>query len=157
MELLRHADCEIVWIPETAKTCLLAQAGSPQTAVYGPYIRLQPGSYRAEFKLSMGAIPQPGVRLGSVEVFSIRHHVCEERVLWAEDFAAGPGSVFDVFFTAPDPPPEDYEFRVHTSGCVPIYVREIVVSRWPHPSLQEALIPEGASTIQSGTGRMRDL
>jgi hypothetical protein len=151
LELHRHPDCAVVWVPETGKTCLQVPGGSPQTAAYGPYIRMEPGSYRAEFKLCIGGVPPARGRLASVEVFSMKHHYCEERTIWTDDFTPGPGSVFDVFFTVPDPPPDDYEFRVHTSGCVPIHVREIVVSRWPHPALLDALSPEKASMLQCET------
>lgn len=147
LELLRHPDCAVVWIPGTGKTCLQVPGGSPRVAVYGPYIRLNPGSYRAEFKLWIGGVPPAHARLGSVEVFSMKHHYSEERAIWAGDFAAGPGFILDVFFTIPDPPPDDYEFRVHTSGCVPVYVREIVVSRWPHLAVSASLNSERASTV----------
>ena len=139
LELLCHPDCAIVWIPETGRTCLLAPAGASQISVYGPYIRLEPGSYRAEFKLWIGGVPSAPGRLAGVDVFSMKHHYCEERVIRTEDFAAGSGCVFDIFFSVPDPPFDDYEFRVRTSGCVPVYVREIVVSRWPPPALLDAL------------------
>lgn len=146
-ELLRHPDCAVVWVPQTGKTCLLTPTGSPRIAVYGPYIRLAPGSYRAQFKLWIGDIPPAHARLGSVDVFSMKHHYSEERAIWTEDFVAGPGLVLDIFFTVPDPPPDDYEFRVHTGGCVPVYVREIVVSRWPHPAFSGSLRSAGASTV----------
>ncbi len=139
LDFLRDPRCAAAWIPETGRICALAPAGHAGVVVYGPYIRLEPGAYRAEFKLWLGAVPPPHGRLASVDVFSMKGGFAQERIVWSEDFAAGPGFVFDVFFEVPDPPPEDYEFRVHSTGCVPVYVREIVVRRWPHPWLRAAL------------------
>jgi hypothetical protein len=139
LDLVCHPDCETVWIPETGRICLLAPAGPPRCAVYGPYIRLKPGLYRAEFKLWLGADPPPFAELARVEVFSGKRGYAEQRVVWSEDFTAGPGCVFDVFFEVPYLPPDDYEFRMHTSGCVPVYVREITVRPWPHPAFADAL------------------
>jgi glycosyltransferase involved in cell wall biosynthesis/GT2 family glycosyltransferase len=142
VELLRHPDCRIVWDPQTGRTGLLAPTGPPITAVYGPYLALRPGAYRAEFKLWLGACPPADTRLATVEAFSLNRGCLGERSVWAEDFAAGAGCVFDVFFTVTEPGVEDCEFRFHTSGAVPIYLREIVVRRWPHPSLWRALDAE---------------
>jgi glycosyltransferase involved in cell wall biosynthesis len=139
MDFFRHTDCGVVWIPEIGHTCLLAEAGESRTAAYGPYISLQPGSYRAQFKLFLGSAAKPDARLGSVQVFSKIQQQCSERVFWAADFRAGPGSVLDVFFNVQDPRADDFEFRVLVSGSVPVYIREIVVTRWPHPTLLEAL------------------
>lgn len=139
MDFLRSPGCEVAWIPEVSRTCLCAGTGNARTIVYGPYVSLAPGSYRAEFKLWIAGAPQPGVQLGSVDVFSIKGGERHETPFWRDDFAAGSGSVFTIFFRVPDPAPDDYEFRVHTAGCVPVYIREIVVSRWPNASVERAL------------------
>ncbi len=132
MGLRRHPNCSLVWVPETKDFCVFAPAGLEATVIYGPYIRLEPGLYRAEFVLWLAAAPPSGRgELLSLDVFSLSRGCLQQKTIPAETFAAGPGSIFSLYFTIPDPPPEDCEFRVHTTGCVAFYVREIVVRRWP--------------------------
>lgn len=138
-DFFRHPDCNVVWVPETGNTCLLVNAGQKCTAVYGPYVDLAPGTYRAQFKLWIGSpAGEPGP-LGTVQVFNLRHEMKFNRVLTGEDFSAGQGRRLDIFFSVSESDQAGWEFRVMTEGVVPIYIREIVVGRWPHPSLTKAL------------------
>jgi glycosyltransferase involved in cell wall biosynthesis/GT2 family glycosyltransferase len=154
MDLLSTPDCSITFLNETGRVYLKVPCGSPQTAVYGPYMRIDPGNYRAEFKLWLGSAPAAGARLATVEAFSLKRGCLAERTVWAEDFKAGSGCVFDLFFAIPDPPPDDCEFRLHTTGSVPLYLREIVVRRWPHPSMMNAMhsssVPARANVLAGG-------
>jgi hypothetical protein len=119
--------------------------------VFGPYIKLPEGSYRAEFKLWI----EPGLvenrRLGSVDVFSMKFGALGEREFGTPDFAAGPGCVLDIYFTVTGSLAEDYEFRLHTSGRAIIYLREIAVSRWPPRGLPQGT-PVAARTAASECG-----
>jgi len=146
VEVRRHSGCHLVWVPESRNLCLLVPEGLQGIAVYGPYIRLAPGSYRVEFKLWLGAAPPPRRELGKLDVCSLRLGYEQKKPLWTEDFTAGPGSVFNLFFTVPDPAAEDYEFRLHTTGCVPIYLREISVHRWPPKGVP---LPRSGAEVQA--------
>ena len=59
-----------------------------------------------------------------------------ERVFGAFDFATCPGTILDVYFRV-DAPVYDCEFRLHTNGTQAIYLRQIIVRRWPpHTSVE---------------------
>ncbi len=152
IDFRRLKETEVVWHPESGRVCLRAPAGVSGTVVYGPYLALSPGMYRAEFKLFAGGAPQPSLRIGAVDVFSIKCQQQNERVLEGRDFLPGPGTVADVFFTVPDPPPNDYEFRVISAGAVPLYIREIAVSRWPGSSFESAMNVRGFPIERAAAG-----
>lgn len=134
-DFLRHSACQIVWAPEARQTCLLAEPGMKRTAVYGPYIPIPAGSYRAQFKLWLGAVPAVRSRLGAVDVLNLEKQQNFERAFTVDDFSGGSGRVLDVFFSVTDPSSGNWEFRVITDGIVPLYIREIAVTHWPHSAL----------------------
>ena len=131
MDLRREPQAQVLWHAETEQLCLMIPAGEARTAVYGPYARLTPGRYRAEFKLWLDAAPPHGRDLGAVDVFRMAGGKLGERIFQAGDFAAGAGCILDVYFTVVGSSANDVEFRVHTSGHVPLFLREVVVRDWP--------------------------
>ena len=133
VDLQREPSALVRWHPETQQVCLLIEEGRPRTPVFGPYIKLQEGSYRAEFKLWVESKPSKTDRFGSVEVFSMKIGTLGERAFGSADLAAGPGCVLDVYFTVADSSATDdeYEFRLHTTGAASLYLRQIIVNRWP--------------------------
>ena len=137
VELQRGPGSKIVWIPETSRSYLVAELHADDAAAYGPYLSLEPGLYRAEFKLWIGSVPKPATRLGDVDIFSLKTGSYGKRDIMSEDFSTGAGNVFDIYFTVPEPSPDDFEFRVHPMGHVPLYTREIVVRRWPTPGADQ--------------------
>ncbi len=152
LEMKRSPTSTIRWMPETSRNYVMAEKGSADTVIYGPYAPLKAGSYRAEFKLWIGDVPKPSTCLARVDVFSLDAGVFGEYQIWSEDFTAGLGSVFDVYFAVPDLPPSDFEFRVHTTGEVPLYVREIIVRRWSPNRKVASTAPLHARTTANLSG-----
>lgn len=142
MELSRTPQSEIEWDEATRVAYVRVPSGSPGIPIFGPYVRIPEGSYRAEFKLCLCGGPMERACIATVEVFSLRTGTLAARPIWAHDFQR-PGDVFDVYFASPPGGLDDCEFRIHTSGQVPFRVREITVRKWPHPALEMALKQAG--------------
>jgi len=130
MDLQREPNASVLWHPQTENAFLLVEAGAKRTPVYGPYMRLEKGLYRAEFKLWVDAVPYLSEQFGSVDVFSMTVGTLGARDFGKGDVAAGPGCVLDVYFSVMDGSAGDYEFRLHTTGVVPLCLRQIVVSKY---------------------------
>jgi hypothetical protein len=126
----RGSDTSVVWDPEARRTVLLVGGGAARTAVYGPYMQLQPGSWRVEFLLRVPESPSGDVDLGSVDVFSGGHGFLKSRPVRSSDFTHA-AACLDIFFDVPPAPPVDYEFRVQTAGTAAFFVTHIRVRRWP--------------------------
>jgi len=151
MDLRREPGSRVMWHPLTGATCLLIDRGNARTPVFGPYVKLPEGSYRAEFKLWIEPELAVDRRLGSVDVFSMKLGALGERAFGTADFAAGPGCVLDIYFTVTAASAEDYEFRLHTSGVAIVYLREIVVNRWlPRGLPQETPAAANTAAIERG-------
>ena len=151
MDFRREPGSRVMWHPLAGQVCLLIDLGHARTPVFGPYIKLPQGSYRAEFKLWIELGGTEDRRLGSVDVFSMKLGSLGERVFATADFAAGPGCVLDIYFTIAGASAEDYEFRLHTSGAATVYLREIVVSRWlPRGLLQDTPAADNTTVFERG-------
>jgi glycosyltransferase involved in cell wall biosynthesis len=137
LHLQREAACLLQWSPESGYGVLLAEAGEPRTVVYGPYIAIGPGLYRAEFHLWSGPVA-PKQRIAKIDVFSMKDGAAAERECYSEDCAAGMGCIFDLFFSVAEPGGEDYEFRVHTTGSTALFIKAIAVTAWQSENLTNA-------------------
>src|SRR5260370_34266749 len=102
MDYLRDSATKIVWSPRARRAVALAEAGEARVVVYGPYISLPAGSYRAEFTLFLDDVPDGGTEIGHVDVVSIGSGLHFEKRMVAEDFVNSRGSIVDVFFSLTD-------------------------------------------------------
>jgi len=132
MDLRRESDARVLWHAETRQLCLQIPEGEARCAVFGPYARLKPGSYRAEFKLWLQEIPQTPDALGSVDIFSLETGALGSRTFNRNDFVAGTGCILDIYFAVSGAAINNAEFRFHTNGRVAIFLREVLVREWPH-------------------------
>ena len=57
-DLRRDAGAAVTCYPLTGQLCLLIEKGEARTPVYGPYVELQPGEYRAEFLVCVEVAPE---------------------------------------------------------------------------------------------------
>ncbi len=125
------ANVRKVWDGLANKLVTLVETGAARTALFGPYITLPPGSYRAQFAIRLGAVPDERTVVGIIDVFNIATGFKIEHTVRRADFLAGTGAIFDIYFNITEPVAGSYEFRVHTSGQVPFYVHGIRLQRWP--------------------------
>jgi glycosyltransferase involved in cell wall biosynthesis/GT2 family glycosyltransferase len=152
MDLRREPEAQVLWHGETEQLCLMIRKGAARTAVFGPYVALRPRDYRAEFKLWQGEPARAGARIVTVDVFSPKSGKLGERTFYAADFTGGPGSVLDIYFSLRGNAVDDAEFRVHTSGEVPLYLREVLVTEWPRERAvielaDEQIFPSAAEQV----------
>jgi hypothetical protein len=108
---------------------LRSEGSGWRTCIYGPYMALPAGSWRAEFMLWAEGKIHAGQHVAQVEAFCGPRGTCHSAGVMAEDIAGG-GAVAQVFFETGETM-ADFEFRVH--GCSPatVFLREVRVSAWP--------------------------
>ena len=141
-EFLRTPNTRVVW--SAAHRCLaLASEGEGwRTCVYGPYMTIPAGSWRAQFLLwAEGALEGLG-EVARVEAFCGTRGFCESARVLAAELGPGGGTVANVFIQL-DEPVDSFEFRVHACSKAVILLREIRVSEWPPPMPDSARLDEG--------------
>jgi glycosyltransferase involved in cell wall biosynthesis/GT2 family glycosyltransferase len=129
-EFLRTPDTRVVPVPGSSTLAVQYDGAGFRTFVYGPYMTLPAGGFRAQFKLLFDATLPAATPLARVDVFSAAQAWSVEKTIQAEDVLPGGGCLVDLFF---DLPAEagGFEFRVHSLGVCPVSIREILVTRWP--------------------------
>lgn len=91
--------------------------------VYGPFVDLPPGTYRAEMDLTVG-VPKAACQ-------SYWTIVTPLKSVWKETVpcAAGNHTMVHEFTVAPDDPPQQYQFKVWFGGDVGLTMQELRVRR----------------------------
>lgn len=91
--------------------------------VYGPFVDLPPGTYRAEMDLTVGA-PKDACQ-------SYWNIVTPLKSVWKETVpcTAGNHTMVKEFTVAPDDPPQQYQFKVWFGGDVGLTMQELRVRR----------------------------
>jgi glycosyltransferase involved in cell wall biosynthesis/GT2 family glycosyltransferase len=163
LDSYRHPSTQIVWVPETGAVCMCAEAGEARTIWYGPYVSLEPGMYRAEFTcwISDAAAISRDNWICTMDVSNIDAGFLAEARLTKADLKSREGWITDVFFTVDGSGKGNYEFRVHTSGAVDLYVRQVKVRRWPPVAVPSEASPrtwrESAARATAGARASRSL
>ena len=135
-DFLRPQDTSIVWSPAHRCLALRSEGTGWRTCVYGPYMTLPAGSWRAEFMLWTEGEILAGQHIAQVEAFCGPRGICHAAGVMAQDIAGG-GAVAQVFFETPEPL-DSFEFRVHACSPAPLLLRMIQVSAWPAASRRRA-------------------
>ncbi len=139
LDFRRSSRSEIVWDDEIERVVLRQGRGNADTFVYGPYLGLQPGRYRAEFAIWLTEAPEAAAVIGRVDVFNGEGPgIAGERDLRGGDFRAARGRIFDVLFDVKKGQECSWEFRVYSNGHVPVCVNWIRVSKWPPGEAESA-------------------
>lgn len=131
IEMHRTPGVSLAWADWANRPTAFAEAGRARTIVYGPYITLEPGDYRAAFSISIESAGPPDTPLLTIDVFSNSLQFVRSKTLTMVDFPAGPGTVGEIYFRVPAERATDYEFRVATAGVVPVHVGNVRVLRLP--------------------------
>jgi hypothetical protein len=135
-DFLRPPDTSIVWSPAHRCLALRSQGSGWRTVIYGPYMQVPAGSWRAEFMLWAEGDVHPGQHIAQVEAFCGPRGICHSAGVMAGDIAGG-GAVAQVFFETGEAV-SDFEFRVHGCSPVTVLLREVRVSAWPAASCHDA-------------------
>jgi hypothetical protein len=135
-DFLRPPDTSIVWSPAHRCLALRSEGSGWRTVIYGPYMQVPAGSWRAEFMLWAEGEVQQGQHIAQVEAFCGPRGICHSAGVMAEDIAGG-GAVAQVFFETTETI-TDFEFRVHGCSAAPVLLREVRVSAWAAGSSRPA-------------------
>lgn len=135
-DFLRPPDTSIVWSPAHRCLALRSEGSGWRTCIYGPYLALPAGSWRAEFMLWAEGEIHAGQHIAQVEAFCGPRGTCHSAGVMAEDIAGG-GAVAQVFFETAETV-EDFEFRVHGCSTATVFLRQVRVSAWPAGSNEPA-------------------
>lgn len=130
---------ELEWLPamqigragERRDGFVCAKAGQTGHLVFGPYVRLLPGEYRARIRWSAGRpsrSPTRGQRLAAIEAVSecgnsylAQHEMCAEDCARAEHVLS--------FRIPRGRPPEPIEIRIWTAGVLALTLSSVAVER----------------------------
>jgi len=118
----------VAWDPAGQHCNLVAEIGAERVIAYGPYITLDPGSYRAEFAVWSNGPLDSQEFIGKIEVFAGR--ILAERRILGRDLGFSAAKALDLFFSIGDRGEGQVEFRVITSGSRELRLRKIFVSRF---------------------------
>lgn len=135
-DFLRPPDTSIVWSPAHRCLALRSEGGGWRTVIYGPYMKVPAGSWRAEFMLWAEGDIQAGQHIAQVEAFCGPRGICHSAGVMAEELAGG-GAVAQVFFETAESI-ADFEFRVHGCSQATVLLREVRVYAWTSGSCQPA-------------------
>ena len=133
-DFLRPPDTSIVWSPAHRCLALRSEGGGWRTVIYGPYMKVPAGSWRAEFMLWAEGDIQAGQHIAQVEAFCGPRGICHSAGVMAEELVGG-GAVAQVFFETAEPI-ADFEFRVHGCSQATVLLREVRVYAWTSGSCQ---------------------
>jgi hypothetical protein len=129
-EFLRAQEARVVWRAGGRGLALLSEGKGWRTCVYGPYMSMPAGSWRAEFMLWAEGDLDEAVEIARVEAFCGSRGFCESAQVLAANLGPEGGSVASVFFQLEEAM-ESFEFRVHACSPVSILLSEVRVSAWP--------------------------
>ena len=93
---------------------------------------LDGGMYRVEFTCwisDAAALPADGW-ICTVDVLNIETGFLAEKRISKADLQLRKGWISDIFFSVDSPGKGTFEFRVHTSGAVDLFVRQIKLRRY---------------------------
>jgi len=140
-EFLRTPEAAVVWRPDARTFALRSEGKGWRTCVYGPYMTVPAGSWRADFMLWAEGDLEGAADVARVETFCGSRGYCESKQVQARQLGPGGGTAASVFFTLSEPF-DNFEFRVHACSAASVFVREIQVSAWPVHGTEDGLDAE---------------
>lgn len=148
-EFLRTPGTRVVSIEGGRGLALSSEGQGWRTCVYGPYMKMPAGAWRAQFLLAAdGDLAHEG-EVARVEAFCGPRGYCESTQVLAQHLGPGGGAVASVFFHLEEPM-SDFEFRLHACSPARILLREIRVTAWPIPRQMnsEAAPPDQCAGVE---------
>lgn len=129
-EFQRAQEARIVWAAGARGLALRSEGQAWRTCVYGPYMTVPAGSWRAQFLLwAEGGLEEAG-EIARVEAFCGPRGFCKAAQVLAQHLGPEGGTVVSVFFQLEEAM-DNFEFRVHACSPVTILLREVRVTAWP--------------------------